>query len=159
VRRVDVSVVGATMSDANPGGIVPGAQYAQANPTPVISAEDMHHIRERHFFDSSATSAGKFTPEYSSEEAIRRLVEDAWAQATPEDTGPGRWSKGLAVIGAQVLDIVDGVPRPHIIGISAEGMKAPSIPTCVYVVVIDANNNVKSIFPINTVDGLNPRGE
>jgi hypothetical protein len=39
VERVEVRVVGATMSDANPPGIVPGAQYAQNSPTPTISAE------------------------------------------------------------------------------------------------------------------------
>jgi hypothetical protein len=36
VERVEVRVVGATMSDANPPGIVPGAQYAQNSPTPTI---------------------------------------------------------------------------------------------------------------------------
>jgi hypothetical protein len=44
VRRVEVRVVGATMSEANPPGIVPGAQYAQLFTTPTISAETINYI-------------------------------------------------------------------------------------------------------------------
>lgn len=158
VQRVDVNVVGATRSDANPPGIVSGAQYAQANPTPVISAKDMKHVEERHFFDSTAKDAGKFTPEYSNEQAIRQLVEDAWKQATPQDIGAGYFREST-VIAAQVLDVIDGAPTPHIIGISAERRSVPSIPTSVYVVILDRGNNVKSVYPINPLDKINPRDE
>ncbi len=58
VRRADVRVVGATRSDASPAGVVPGAQYAQANPTPVISAEVMK--QEVHFAGAPDQTKGKF---------------------------------------------------------------------------------------------------
>lgn len=48
VEHVEIRVAGATMSDANPPGIVAGAQYAQLSPTPTISAETMNDILKKH---------------------------------------------------------------------------------------------------------------
>ncbi|MGA7384054.1 MAG: hypothetical protein WBW81_04985, partial [Methylocella sp.] len=39
VRRIQLNVVGATMSDANPQGVVPGGQYAQASSPPIRWSE------------------------------------------------------------------------------------------------------------------------
>jgi hypothetical protein len=159
VQRVDVKVVGATRSDAGRSGVISGAQYAQANPAPVISADAIQKIRDLHFVDSSVKDKGKFNAEYSNEAAIKQLVEDAWRQARPEDFGPGYWHDGRAVIAAQVLDVLDGVRQPHIIGDSATGRPAPSIPTNTYVVIIDSDNKVITCYPINPVDKINPRND
>lgn len=158
VQRIDVNVVGATRSDAHPPSAAPGAQYAQVNPTPVISAKVMKHIRELHGFGTPDDTKGKFTPDNSTPEAISRLVEDAWKNATPDDLGAGDWKENV-VIGAKVMELVDGAPQPVIIGISGKEREAPSIPTDTYVVVIDSNNNVKTCYPINPADKINPRDE
>ncbi len=115
VQRVDINVVGATRPDAGQPAVRPGGQYAQANPTPVISAKQMEKILERHKFGSADLTAGKFTPEYSNEEAIHQLVEDAWKQAAPDGVGPGYWNDGRAVIAAQVMGVTDGIREPDII--------------------------------------------
>lgn len=138
--------------------IRPGAQYAQANPTPVISAETMDKIMRDHGFGTPDNTKGKFTPDNSTPEAIRGLVEDAWKNATPDDLGAGDW-KGNVVIGARVMELVDGVPQPVIIGVSGKDRPAPSIPTDTYIVVIDSNNKVKTCYPINPSDKINPRDE
>jgi len=158
VQRVDVNVVGVTRSDVRPAWIVPGAQFAQANPTPVISAKTMEKILRGHGFGTPDDTKGKFTPDNSTPEAISRLVEDAWKSATPDDLGAGDW-KGNVVIGAKVMELVDGAPQPVIIGVSGKERPAPSIPTDTYIVVIDSNNNVKTCYPINPVDKINPRDE
>jgi hypothetical protein len=154
VRRVDVNVIGARRSDASRSG----AQYAQANPAPVISAQDMKHIRELHDFGTPNERKGKFRPEYSNDEAIRQLVEDAWKHATAEDLGAGNDGTGTVVIAASVSMLENGVLRPSIIGVSGR-LRTPSIPTNAYVVVIDSNNNVKTCYPINPADPINPREE
>ncbi len=158
VHRVDIRVVGATRPDANPDGIVPGAQYAQANPAPVILPDDMKHIHDLHFAGTPDEFKGKFTPEYSNEEAIRGLVEDAWKNATQEDLGAGTCF-GTVVIGAGVSILVDGAPQPYIIGYSGKGLRVPAVPTNTYVVVLDENNYVKTCYPINPADEINFRDE
>jgi hypothetical protein len=119
----------------------------------------MEKILALHKLGSADSSKGKFNSEYSNEKAIRKLVEDAWRQATPDDVGPGRWKNGRAVIAAQVLGLTDGVPQPYIIGTSGLRPSAPSIPTNTYVVIIDSNNNVVTCYPINPTDKINPRDE
>jgi hypothetical protein len=111
VRRVQLNVVGTTMSDANSTGIEPGAQYAQASSPPILTQERIDHILDRHGAGTADNTKGKFTPEYSTAEAIRGLVEDAWKQATPEDLGAGNFTETV-VIGAGVSIIVDGVAEP-----------------------------------------------
>jgi len=128
VRRVQLNVVGATMSDANPQGIVPGAQHAQASSPPILTPERIKHILGFHGAGTADSTKGKFTPEYSTAEAIRGLVEDAWKQSTPEDLGAGDFTNTV-VIGAGVAIIVDGVARPYIIGRSGEERSAPSVLT------------------------------
>jgi hypothetical protein len=137
---------------------VPGAQYAQASSPPILTPERIKHIRDFHGAGTADNTKGKFTPEYLTAEAIRGLVEDAWKQATPEDLGAGKPSDRV-VIGAGVSIIVDGVAEPYIIGRSGEGRRAPSVPTNTYVVVIDSNNHVRSCYPINPDDEINPRDE
>ncbi len=48
VRRVQLNVVGATMSDANSTGIEPGAQYAQASSPPILTQERIDPSRRWH---------------------------------------------------------------------------------------------------------------
>jgi hypothetical protein len=74
VERVEVRVVGATMSDANPPGIVPGAQYAQNSPTPTISAETMNDIIKKHGPNASIKK-GAFNAENATADAIRGLIK------------------------------------------------------------------------------------
>lgn len=158
VERIDVRIIGATRSDANPAGISPGAQYAQASSPPILTPQVIKHILELHGSGKADKTKGKFTPEYSTEEAIRGLVEDAWKQATPEDLGAGSHHDSV-VIGAGVSIIVDGMAEPYIIGWSGEERRAPSVPTNAYVVVIDSDNYVRSCYPINPADEINPRDE
>jgi hypothetical protein len=66
-------VVGGVVSDANPDGIVTGAQYAQASPTPVLTAERIKHILEMHGPGAKDRNA----------EFIKWLVEGAWEKAIP----------------------------------------------------------------------------
>jgi len=159
VRRVDVNVVQTTRSDASRSGVISGAQYAQANPAPVISAQTMEKILELHKLGSPDSSKGKFNSEYSNEIAIQQLIEEAWKQATPADVSAAFWNRGRAVIAAQVMDVIDGVPRPHIIGNSGDRPSAPSIPTNTYVVILESDNRVVTCYPINPVDKINPRDE
>jgi len=84
------------------------------------------------------------------------LVEDAWKQATPEDLGAGDFTNTV-VIGAGVAIIVDGAAEPYIIGRSGEERSAPSVLTNTYVVVIGSDNYVRSCYPINPGDEINPR--
>ena len=67
VERVEVRVLGTTMSDANPPGIVAGAQYAQNSPTPTISAETMNDIIKKHGPNASIKK-GAFNAEYATPE-------------------------------------------------------------------------------------------
>jgi len=159
VRRVDIRITGAVRSDANPSHLVSGVQVAQVNPRPVIPARTMKHITDLHGVGTPDETKGKFTAEYSTETAIRQLVDDAWKQATPADIGAGRWGNGRAAIAAEVLDVIDGVPQPHIIGVSGARKSAPSIPTNTYIVVLDSDNNVITTYPINPADTINPRDE
>ncbi|MGA7384055.1 MAG: hypothetical protein WBW81_04990 [Methylocella sp.] len=120
--------------------------------------ERINHILTLHGAGTADKTKGKFTPEYSTAEAIRGLVEDAWKQATPEDLGAGNYTDTV-VIGAGVTIIVDGVAEPYIIGRSGEERRAPSVPTNAYVVVIGSNNYVRSCYPINPDDEIKPRDE
>jgi hypothetical protein len=84
VERVEIRVAGATMSDVNPPGIVAGAQYTQASPTPILTQDRINHILERHGWGTADTAKGKFFPGYSTAEKIRTLIADLWKGATPE---------------------------------------------------------------------------
>ncbi|MGP0060364.1 MAG: hypothetical protein ACLPID_13860 [Beijerinckiaceae bacterium] len=72
VQRVDVKIVGATQSDANPDYLVPGAQYAQNPNQPIITQDALNHIKTNHWFDSQVPYRGKFSPEYSDDEEIKK---------------------------------------------------------------------------------------
>jgi hypothetical protein len=152
---------GGSMSDANPPSLVPGAQYAQLFPEPVILPDDMEHIRERHT-SIPRKKAGQFNPEYWSEEAIRDLVARAWAQAGPKDVGPGKdqGPDATAIIAFDSFhtDLRTGASRPYDIGRSGTGFHAPSVSTNTFVVVIRSNMTVKTCYPINPLDRENPRG-
>jgi hypothetical protein len=157
VERVEVRVGGVTMSDANPPGIVAGAQYAQSSPTPIISAETMNDILKKHGPNASIKK-GAFNAEYATEDAIRGLIKGAWERATPMDVAAS-YEDRLIIAGAVFdLDPQTGEKHPHPIGRSA-ALNTPSIITNTYVVILDAENNVVNCYPINPADYINPRDE
>lgn len=158
VQRVEIRIVGKTISDADRGEIAPGARYAQNSSPPILTPKVLKHILELHSFGTADNSKGKFTPEFSTEQAIRELIEKAWEQATPEDLGAGTHPDSVVIAGAMLM-IVNGVAQPYIIGRSGEERRAPAVPTNTYVVVIGSNNQVRSCYPINPVDEINPRDE
>jgi hypothetical protein len=96
VQRVEFSMDGATMSDANPQGIVAGAQYAQNSPTPILMQDRIEHILARHGAGTPDKTKGKFTPAYSTEEKIRNLIEDLWKTTTPEDLAANDSAESLS---------------------------------------------------------------
>ena len=157
MERVEVRVVGATMSDANPPGIVAGAQYAQNSPTPIISAEAMDDILKKHGPNASIKK-GAFNAEYATEDAIRGLIKGAWERATPMDVAASY--EGRVIITGAVFDLdpQSGEKHAYPIGRSA-ALNTPSIITNTYVVILDAENNVVNCYPINPADPINPRDE
>jgi hypothetical protein len=110
-----------------------------------------------HSFSSIIPDKGRFTPKYSNEDAIRKLIDDAWEQATQSDIGPAYW--GNIVIAASVfqMETETHAVTPSIIGQSATGRPAPSIPTNTYIVIVDRDLNVLTCYPINPLDAINPQ--
>ncbi len=162
--RVEVRVDGATMSDANPAGIVAGAQYAQLSSTPILTPGKLKHIRDRHGSGTADITAGKFTPAYSTEEKIRTLIEDLWKTATPEDLAA--FDQCRVIIAASSYKNDNGVIHPDYVGFSGERTNVrepngefgtPSVQTNLYVVILDSNMRVQTCCPINPLDLRNPR--
>jgi hypothetical protein len=152
------------MSDANPPGIVAGAQYAQASPTPILTPKTINHILERHGSGTPDITAGKFTPAYSTAEKIRNLIEDLWKTATPEDLAS--FDQGRVIIAASSYENIDGEINPDYVGLSGARTNVrepngefgtPSVKTNLYVVILDSDMRVKTCYPINPLDLRNPR--
>jgi hypothetical protein len=133
-------VVGGTVSDASPDGILPGAQYAQANPTPIITAERINHILTVHG-PGAKEGKGEFYPEFANAESIKWLVEGAWEKAIPIHVYAGQVIDRV-VISARVYVEDDTGKHPLNIGRSGRELKTPSSETDTYVVILDSNNNV-----------------
>ncbi|HEY4846948.1 MAG TPA: hypothetical protein VIH87_03925 [Methylocella sp.] len=164
VRRVEVRLPGATMSDANTPGIVAGAQYAQLSSTPILTPKIIDHILKRHGSGTADMTAGKFTPAYSTEEKIRKLIEDLWKTATPEDLAS--FDQGRVIIAASSHVKLDGEIHDDYVGFSGERTNVrepngefgtPSVQTNLYVVILDADMRVQTCYPINPLDLRNPR--
>ncbi|MGB6177618.1 MAG: hypothetical protein WBF43_15090, partial [Methylocella sp.] len=164
VQRVEVRMPGATMSDANPPGIVAGAQYAQLSSTPILTPKIIKHILDRHGAGTANITAGKFNSAYSTEEKIRTLIEDLWKQATPEDLAS--FDQGRVIIAASSYVKIDGQINIDYVGFSGERTNVrelngefgtPSVQTNLYVVLLDSNMRVKTCYPINPLDLRNPR--
>jgi hypothetical protein len=115
-------VVGGTVSDANPDGIVPGAQYAQASPVPVITAEKIEDILDKHG-PGAKDRKGEFYPEFANAESIRLLIEEAWANATRIHVGAAQ-EIDRVVLGATVYFDDESGTHPLNIGRSAN-LKRP----------------------------------
>jgi hypothetical protein len=162
VEIVHVNVVGARRSDvedAEAPSLVPGAQYAQASLTPTITPNTINDILEKHG-PSAPPEKGKFTAEYATDDAIRSLIKQAWEKATPADVAAGRWGGGVVIAGSVFeIDLDTGAKVPYIIGTSGIRSTVRSIPTNTYVVVLESNMNVKTCYPINPADAVNPRDE
>jgi hypothetical protein len=99
VKPIVPHVVGGTVSDANPDGIVPGAQYAQANPTPVLTPEIINKIKTVHG-PGAKDKKGEFYPEFANAESLKWLVEEAWEKAIPTHVYAGQ-EIDRVVIGAR----------------------------------------------------------
>jgi hypothetical protein len=157
VERVEVRVAGATRSDANPPGIVAGAQYAQLFPTPTISKETMNKIIRVHG-PNAAINKGAFNAEYANADAIRGLIKGAWERATPMDVAASYEDR--VIIAGSVFDLDPQTGEKHFypIGRSA-ALNTRSIITNTYVVILDSENNVVNCYPINPADYINPRDE
>lgn len=150
-------VVGGTVSDANLDGIVPGAQYAQANLAPVITPDIINHILEEHG-PGAKDRKGEFYPEFATAQSITFLIEEAWANATPIHVGAAK-EIDRVVLGAEVYVDNESGTHPLNIGRSGRGLKTPSIETNTYVVILDSNNNVITCYPINPADWVYPYEE
>jgi hypothetical protein len=157
VERVEVRVVGATMSDANLPGNLAGAQYAQLSPTPTISEETMNDIIRKHGPNASIKK-GAFNAEYANADAIRSLIKGAWEQATPMDVAASYEDRVIIAGAVFDFDPQTGEKHPYPIGRSA-ALNTPSIITNTYVVILDSENNVVNCYPINPADPVNPRDE
>jgi hypothetical protein len=101
VERVEVRVVGATMSDANPRGSCQ-APNMRNSPTPTISAETMNDIIKKHGPNASIKK-GAFNAEYATADAIRGLIKGAWERATPMDVAASY--EGRVIITGAVFDL------------------------------------------------------
>ncbi|MGA7384778.1 MAG: hypothetical protein WBW81_08855 [Methylocella sp.] len=110
-----------TMSDANPTGIVAGAQYAPASPTPVITPKRMTKIRDVHGPGAleKYERKGEFYAKFATPEGIKELVDGAFAQATPHTVGPGnRLGTVVMVTSRFAIDNATGVIRSDPVGMS-----------------------------------------
>lgn len=159
IERVDVQIVGGTQSDANPPSLIPGAQYAQNLVTPILTRNKLKHILRRHGVGGNQNDkeAGEFLPQYATEEGIKSLIADAWSQATPADLLPNKPYDSAMVIGVRAFKRIEteGSPpidEPIIVGISGDRPGSPSVPTDTYVLIVDSNMRVKSLFPVNPKD-------
>ena len=66
IEIVPVRVAGAVRSDANPPTLVPGAQYAQVSPAPIVTREKIEDIIRKHG-PSAPSDNGIFIEEYATE--------------------------------------------------------------------------------------------
>ncbi len=164
VQRIEIRADRSTMSDAGQTGIVPGAQYAQVSPTPILTPEVLEKIRKDHGSGWTDEEKGRFIGHYATEEGIRELISDAWKNATPDDLA-GTYA-GRVIIGAASYALVDGKPEPDYVGYSADRTKikepsgergTPSAMTNIYIVILDSNMKVIACYPINPIDLRNPR--
>jgi hypothetical protein len=117
----------------NPDGIVPGAQYAQASPVPIITTERIKHILDMHG-PGAKDRNGEFYPEFANAESIRLLIEEAWAKATRIHVGAADQIDRVVLGGTVWFDDETGT-RPLNIGRSGKGLRAPSIETNTYVAI------------------------
>jgi hypothetical protein len=150
-------VVGRTVSDANPDGIVPGAQYAQANPDPVITPEIIDKIRRVHG-PGAKEGKGEFFAEFVNDESIKWLIQQAWANATRIMVGAAKDINRVVLAGTVWFDDETGTHELNI-GRSATGLKTPSTETNAYIVILDSNNYVITCYPINRDDPVYPDEE
>ncbi|HUI19994.1 MAG TPA: hypothetical protein VLZ74_02990 [Methylocella sp.] len=164
VQRVEIREHGASTSDANSTGVVPGAQYAQVSPAPILTPDVLNKIVSDHGVSWTDMEKGRFIGHYATAEGIRELIADAWNKATPEDLAASYM--GRVIIGAASFALVGGKPEPDIVGFSGDrsdrieptGQKGlPSVPTNIYVVILDSNMKVISCYPIHPLDVRNPR--
>jgi hypothetical protein len=164
VRRVEISRDGATMSDANPPGIVAGAQYAQASTTPILTQDTINKILRDHGPEWSDPEKGRFTGKYATEEGIRTLIADLWKEATPDDLALPYG--GRVIIAASSHVKIDGKIYDDYVGFSGDRTEiieltgefgTPSVKTNLYIVILDSDMRVISCYPINPLDLRNLR--
>jgi hypothetical protein len=148
-----------TMSNANPTGIVAGAQYAQASQTPVINPKTMRKILKVHGVGAleKYERKGEFYAEFATPEGIKELVDAAFAQANPDTVAPGDPNDSVVMVASRFsIDNATGVVSSVPVGMSGRFLRAPSVETNTYVVVLDSDNNVRTAYPINPADEINP---
>ncbi len=150
-------VVGGIVSDANPDGIVPGAQYAQANSVPIVPPEIIDKIKRVHG-PGAEEGKGEFYAQFANEASIQWLIQEAWANATRVKVRVGNKIDRVVVAGKVYIDDETGT-HELIIGRSARGLKTPSIETNAYVIILDSNNVVITCYPINPADPVFPDEE
>ncbi|MGH6835761.1 MAG: bacterial transcriptional activator domain-containing protein [Methylocella sp.] len=151
------NVVGGTVSDANPDGIVPGAQYAQANPVPIVTPDIIDKIKRDHG-PGAKDKKGEFFAQFANEERIKWLIQGAWANSTPMHVGAGN-TPDRVVLGGTVWEDDETGTHEVYIGWSARKLKTPSIETNAYVVILDSNNYVITCYPISPDDPVFPYEE
>jgi hypothetical protein len=152
------------MSDANPPGIVAGAQYAQDSPTPILTRKIVNKIVNDHGTGWTDPQKGRFIGKYATEEGIRTLIKDLWKEATPDDLALSYG--GRVIIAASSYEKIDGVVSPDYVGFSGDRTEikeptgergTPSVKTNLYIVILDSDMRVISRYPINPLNLRNPR--
>jgi hypothetical protein len=109
--------------------VVSGAVHAPPGEPPHLSASRLLHIEARHWPDSTAPNAGKFSAPMSAE-ALRGYIEEADAAGTSRPNTGGRPGR--------LLEYDLG----RIIGTTIDGEKTPRIR-----IVVSDNNEVITAFP------------
>jgi hypothetical protein len=108
-----------------PSGDRGGRQYAQVSPTPILTPDRIEHILARHGAGTADNTKGKFTPAYSIEEKIRKLIEDLWKTAPPDDLAAS--DRGRVIIAASSHVIINGEIQDDDGGISGDRTKIKGI--------------------------------
>ncbi|MGA9215675.1 MAG: hypothetical protein WBZ54_10540 [Methylocella sp.] len=150
-------VVGRVVSDANPDGIVPGTQYAQANLVPVITPDVIDKLKRVHG-PGAKDRKGEFYAQFVNAESIKWLIDEARTNATRINVSAAN-KPDRVVLGTTVYVDDESGTHPLNIGRSATGLKTPSIATNAYVVILDSNNNVITCYPMNPADPVYPDEE
>ncbi|MGH6799923.1 MAG: hypothetical protein ACRECZ_00665 [Methylocella sp.] len=151
------NVVGATVSDANPDGIVPSAQYAQANPVPIIAPDVIDKIKRVHG-PGADYKKGEFFAQFANEETIKWLIQEAWANSTRMNVGAANEPDRVVLAGTVWKNDETGTHEVNI-GWSGRKLKTPSEETNAYVVILDSSNYVITCYPINPDDTVFPDEE
>ncbi|MGI8568198.1 MAG: hypothetical protein ACR2KT_03520 [Methylocella sp.] len=134
------NVVGRTVSDANPDGIVPGAQYAQANPVPIVTPDVIDKIKRVHG-PGAEDKKGEIFAQFANEKSIKWLIQEAWANSTRMNVGAANELDRVVLGGTVWKDDETGTHDVNI-GWSGRKLKTPSKETNAYVVILDSNNYV-----------------